>query len=67
MKLYKYCPPERSDILKNRQIAFTLPSNFNDPFDCLPSYKESKVLNPIGQRTFFIQIDPSDNVDPKKK
>jgi len=67
MKLYKYCPPERSNILKNCQISFSIPSNFNDPFDCLPSYKESEVLNPIGQRVYFQQAAPEDIVDPIKR
>lgn len=31
--LYKYVPPERSDILKNLNIRFTQPSALNDPFE----------------------------------
>jgi hypothetical protein len=34
--LYKYLPPERSDILKNRRIRFTQPGDFNDPFEFRP-------------------------------
>ena len=67
MKLYKYCPPERIDILQNKRLSFSLPSNFNDPFDCLPSFKESEVLNPIGQRIYMEQVDPEDMFDEAKK
>lgn len=31
--LYKYCPPERIDIIENLQIRFSPPSEFNDAFD----------------------------------
>jgi hypothetical protein len=31
--LYKYCPPERIDILEGMQIRFSSPSQFNDTFD----------------------------------
>ena len=36
MTLYKYVPPERIDILANKQIRFTQPGLFNDPFESLP-------------------------------
>jgi len=31
--LYKYCPPERIDIISHGQIRFSRPSDFNDTFD----------------------------------
>jgi hypothetical protein len=31
--LYKYCPPERIDILSDVRIRFSPPSEFNDTFD----------------------------------
>lgn len=31
--LYKYCPPERIDILETLQVKFSAPSSFNDTFD----------------------------------
>jgi hypothetical protein len=31
--LYKYCPPERIDILERLQVRFSPPSEFNDTFD----------------------------------
>lgn len=37
MILYKYLPPERLDILRNRTIRFTQPGDFNDPFEFRPS------------------------------
>jgi hypothetical protein len=40
MILYKYCSPERLDILQNCQVRFTQPNKFNDPFELLPSYTD---------------------------
>jgi hypothetical protein len=34
--LYKYCPPERIDILKNLKLRLTQPGAFNDPFEGYP-------------------------------
>ena len=31
--LYKYCPPERIDILEDLKVRFSPPSDFNDTFD----------------------------------
>lgn len=31
--LYKYFPPERIDVLENRSLRFTRPTEFNDTFD----------------------------------
>ncbi len=31
--LYKYCPPERIDILSDLQVRFSPPCEFNDTFD----------------------------------
>ena len=36
MKLFKYVPPERVDILENGKIAFTPPGRFKDPFEFRP-------------------------------
>lgn len=33
MLLYKYCPPERVDVLQSGLIAYTEPLVFNDPFE----------------------------------
>ena len=44
--LYKYCPPERIDILENLAIRFSRPAEFNDQFDshCLvPQVQGSKA------------------------
>src|SRR5262245_21657453 len=35
--LYKYCPPERFDVLQNGKIRFTPPAVLNDPFEMSPS------------------------------
>lgn len=47
-KLYKYQSynAQNLDNLKNRQIWFSKPENFNDPFDCfVPNIKISKEIN----------------------
>lgn len=36
LKLYKYLPPERIDVLSNGLIRFTQPVLFNDPFEMSP-------------------------------
>jgi hypothetical protein len=38
MILYKYLPPERTDIFASRLIAFTPPWLFNDPFEARPLF-----------------------------
>lgn len=37
MILYKYLQAARLDILENRTIRFTQPSDLNDPFECRPN------------------------------
>jgi hypothetical protein len=37
MLLYKFFTPDRASFVKDRLIRFTQPTNFNDPFDCLPA------------------------------
>ena len=36
MKLFKYLPPERIDVLENLRVRFTPPVVFNDPFESRP-------------------------------
>ena len=48
MLLYKYAPPERTDVLRNGQIRLTQPSSFNDPFETLP-YLQSLVTPGRGE------------------
>lgn len=37
MILYKYCAPERVDILESGKIGLTRPRSFNDPFELSPN------------------------------
>ena len=39
--LFKYCRPERVDILERLQIRFTQPVLFNDIFECFPGTDQS--------------------------
>src|SRR5262245_36525331 len=34
--IYKYCPPERIDILNGLKVRLTQPGAFNDPFEGYP-------------------------------
>ncbi len=36
MNLYKYLPPERIDVLRDRCVRYTQPILFNDPFESKP-------------------------------
>lgn len=36
--LYKYCPPERIDILTSGTVMLSRPEAFNDPFELKPHY-----------------------------
>ena len=56
MHLYKYLRPSRVDVLKNKTFVYSKPTRFNDPFDCLPHYKETLELNPIGTRIYFLKM-----------
>jgi len=43
--LYKYCPPERIDILEGLQVRFSRPSEFNDAFDTYHLVPRSAAAN----------------------
>jgi len=43
--LYKYCPPERVDILENLKVRFSQPAVFNDIFECLPGTENQTDFN----------------------
>jgi hypothetical protein len=47
LRLFKYLPPERVDILEQQRITFTPPERFNDAFDTKP-----KVI-PIANQAFI--------------
>lgn len=42
MIAYKYCEPDRIDVLENGMIRFTQPVEFNDPFEASPSFLENR-------------------------
>jgi DUF2971 family protein len=44
--LYKYCPPERIDIISDLRIRFSPPSDFNDTFDSQFSPTASEMESP---------------------
>lgn len=43
MKLFKYVPPQRVDILENQKIVFTPPGRFKDPFEFRPELAPKTV------------------------
>ncbi len=67
MRLYKYMPYARVDILQNRLICFTKPMAFNDPFDCSPHIYKSDELNPLGSRFYSLRTRPEDIGNPRHR
>lgn len=49
MILYKYFPPERIDVLRNRRVRFTQPADFNDPFEFKPVIQEISSDDDVGE------------------
>ena len=52
--LYKYFPPERTELVANLMIRFTQPTKLNDPFDCCPQfigYENPQIIEKILQKT----------------
>ncbi|MFQ2730618.1 hypothetical protein ACK3YQ_08160 [Aeromonas caviae] len=47
MLLYKYLPPERIDVLKNRSIRFSQPIAFNDPFEFKPVIESTLSIDEV--------------------
>ena len=41
MRLFKFVPPERLDILENQRVAFTPPGRFKDPYELKPNFDKS--------------------------
>ncbi len=61
--LYKYCAPERLDILANQQIAFSHRLALNDPFELRPrvtfnSAERARVGRTLRDRYQSITFDP---------
>lgn len=50
MILYKYLQPDRIDVLKNAELRFTQPDEFNDAFDSTPLFEQ------LGSREDFEEI-----------
>ena len=55
MKLFKYVPPERVDILANERISFTPPIKFSDPHEM--RLKLSSAAKKEFKRRLFEQIE----------
>lgn len=37
------------DVLKNRQVRFSNPKNFNDPWDCRPCFDTNSIADPLSR------------------
>jgi hypothetical protein len=68
MILYKYCAPERIDILDSGWIMLTRPRAFNDPFELNPHI--TTISDPIAYRMYiadrtkqFVVLSLADNRD----
>ncbi|MGE4670450.1 DUF2971 domain-containing protein [Yersinia enterocolitica] len=57
MKLYKYFPPSRVDVLQSNLICFSNPLNFNDPFEFHSLFNVSSITDLVKS-----QLDASDIV-----
>lgn len=68
LRLFKYCPPERVDILTNGRIRFTPPNEFNDPFELLPRFSTSFVEKKLREflETEYAFIVPEKKVSWKR-
>lgn len=58
--LYKYCHPDRIDVIENRRIRFTQPSLLNDPVESLERYLDVGVSWDEFYRDFSL-IFPNDH------
>lgn len=54
MKLYKYLPPERIDVLTTLHVRFTQAEDFNDPFEVAPHL--DAILPPRAIDALFGQL-----------
>lgn len=54
--LYKYCPPERIDILENLTVRFSPPSAFNDTFDTQYGGRATNVKDRFQHQKFRIKL-----------
>lgn len=73
---FKYCPPERIDILRNMEIRYAQPVCFNDPFETAPAAKGGIHTLPDDQRqsaydefrsSTTLNLDASDKAKSRAK
>ncbi len=66
MRLFKYAPPERVDVLQRQRIRFTPPTEFNDPFEGLPDTSLVKGKGYLENMRIMIQtmvlLDPKNTL-----
>jgi len=66
--IFKYCPPERVDILEGLKIRFTQPAVFNDIFECLPGTdKETDFSAAHGNFLFGLNAEIASHPDWDRK
>lgn len=48
-KIYRFFSNKKRNViaLKNNEVWGSLPSNFNDPYECFPSYNHNLIVNEI--------------------
>lgn len=65
--VYKYCPPERIDILENLSIRLTQPVCFNDPFEAYANVKGGfNSLSPNDARNAYGEFQGRKELIKKK-
>lgn len=76
IKLYKYLPCDQGSccVLTKGTIKYTCPLEFNDPFDCRPSYSENALDKIHNTRPDLVKeiarqrgLSPAQRVQQKKK
>ena len=65
MIAYKYCEPNRIDVLENGMIRFTQPADFNDPFEASPSFSENRPeLDNFLLTQYLMEAEPCSDQAP---
>lgn len=76
IKLYKYLPYDQGSccVLTRSTIKYTCPLDFNDPFDCRPSYNEEALNEIYRTRPDLLKeiarkggLSPAQRIQQKKK
>lgn len=57
--MFKYLPPERTDVLADNLICFNNPLNFNDPFEFNVSFDLSTLISTLHTKMLSLNLEES--------